>query len=142
MLGVAARPAYRLPLSSLLLQRGLASQAKEKWHLVAAVCLERRPVLAPGLNPMEQSMVGQQAYFYYLLPLLLLILLLLQVNMLHTKETEISMLNDHEMKAKGDREREERKKAGQELMVLLLLFLLLLLLFPLLLSRRVKRRVL
>ena len=65
---------------------------KEKWDLVAAVCLERRPVVTPALGEKEAAMV----------------------EMVRQKELEGSMLSDHELKARSDRIREERKKAGEE----------------------------
>ena len=62
---------------------------KEKWDLVAAVCLERRPVVTPALGEKEAAMV----------------------ELVRQKELEGSMLSDHELKARSDKVREERKKA-------------------------------
>lgn len=82
-----------LPLSSLLLRKASTSQPKERWDLVAAVCLERRPCLTPRLGQTEQAMV----------------------DLLDTKEIEDSLLCDHELLAKADLEREEKKRAGENL---------------------------
>ena len=59
---------------------------------MAAVCLERRPVVTPALGEKEAAMV----------------------ELVRQKELEGSMLSDHELKARSDRLREERKKAGEE----------------------------
>ena len=56
------------------------------------MCLERRPVVTPALGEKEAAMV----------------------EMVRQKELEGSMLSDHELKARSDRLREERKKAGEE----------------------------
>jgi len=62
-----------------------------KWDLMAAVCVERKPVITPPLSKNETDVM----------------------TMLKQMEFEGSMLNDHELMTKKDLERAERKKQGE-----------------------------
>ena len=53
-------------------------QAEKKWDIMAAVCIERPPYIAPALSELEQKMFDT----------------------LEQKELEESMLNDHEVRHK------------------------------------------
>jgi len=68
-----------------------SSYSSAKWDLVSAVCVERKPVVTPAMNQLEIEMT----------------------KMLQRKELEQSMLNDHEIKYRRDKERQERKRRGE-----------------------------
>jgi large subunit ribosomal protein L46 len=89
-------PSYVAPLRLLIRQssnEATMNPKKEdlKWDIVAAVSLERLPVVTPSQLPLEASMTTYLA----------------------AKEVEQSMLCDHELHHIGDLDRQERKRRGE-----------------------------
>ncbi|XP_065577434.1 large ribosomal subunit protein mL46-like isoform X2 [Artemia franciscana] len=64
--------------------------AKEKWDLLSAVCLERKPVIARNLLPIEKEVLS----------------------MAQKMEYRLSLKSDHEIQLEKDRQRQERIKQG------------------------------
>ena len=63
-----------------------------KWDIFAALCMERRPVIAPEMNMIEKAMY----------------------NLMLKYETNKSLLSDHEVRIIRDKERQERLASGVE----------------------------
>ncbi len=65
--------------------------SSSRWHLTCSVVVERPPILARALGPLEKKMEE----------------MMMQV------ENERSLKSDHELRKDRDAEREERKKRGE-----------------------------